>query len=577
MKLKLKGQKPIFRMVVLFLIFFSILIPFISSQGMEDKDILRVIGKINSVMVFSDRALVRRNQEVKLSEDKITLRFVRLPATVISDSIRASADGLNISSVSVRTISTGEDSELTNDPLKKKMISIQQEIRSENDRQSNYREQLKILSTLGQLTTAETDKQSRSNSIDVKTWGFSLDFLEHRRNDYQEKIQKSEERLEILNKNYAQASAAFLRMADAKRWSHAEVEVVCSGKPGSKGTVSIEYLVTGVSWKGIYDLHGSSEGGDFRLESRAALRQYTGEDWNNVEITISSARPSSGISLPTLKPWRVRQGSLALPNNNKNMTNSEEQSPSDIDISEGEDLANFVFRLPTRETVVSDNSDHRVTIDSAQLKGSISHVAIPTLSNYVFLKAKLKNTSKMPLLWNDVNVFMDGSYIGSSTPGSRAAVGQEFEMYLGPDQRIKLKRSLLKGEVAGSGFLGKTVLIENQWQIEVSNYTKRPRLVTVYDQYTVSADPNISTKFLGSSNTNFKKDANGTLVWTLNVKPGEQEKFDFSYSLEIPQTMWATIENANDDGNKPNESYDKVQQNSPASPKKIYNIERMFK
>ncbi|MBM9578121.1 mucoidy inhibitor MuiA family protein [Leptospira sp. 201903070] len=575
MKLKLENRQGAISHKILPFIFLFSLSPFLFLLDAQDTDSSRVIGKIQSVTIFSDRALVKRNQEIKLQGDETTLRFARLPATVVLDSIRASSDGaLNISSVSIRTISSGEDSELTNDPLKKKMISIQQEIRSETDRQTNFREQLKLLSSLGQLTTEESDRQLRTNSVDVKNWSASLEFLETRRNGYLEKIQKSEERLEQLNKEFAQTNASFLRMADAKRWSHSEVEVVCSGKAGSKGIVSIEYLVTNVSWRGIYDLHGSSEGGDFRLESRVAVRQYTGEDWKNVDITISSAKPSSAIFLPPLKPWRVSQGSLTQPSRN---VNSEEASPSDSEVSEGEDVANFTFRLPNKETIVSDNSEHRVTMDSAQIKGSISHVAIPTLSNFVFLKAKFKNTTKMPLLWNDVKVFMDGSFIGSYTPGNRTAMGQEFEMYLGPDQRMKLKRSLLKGEVAGAGFLGKTVQIENQWQIEVSNFTKRPRQVTIYDQFPVTADPNISTKFLGSSNDSFKKDANGTLSWTLLVKPGEKEKLDFSYSIEIPQTMWTSLENIRDDRNKANEIDDLKQQNAPASPKKIYNLERIFK
>ncbi|TGM58912.1 mucoidy inhibitor MuiA family protein [Leptospira adleri] len=578
MKPTLKITKPSsFRRILPATLSF-VLLPFFFFLNAEDPDSSRVVGKIQSVTLFSDRALIRRNHEVKLQGEDTALRFVRLPATVILDSIRASSDGgLGISSVSIRTIPAGEDSELTNDPLKKKMISIQQEIRSETDRQTSFREQLKLLSTLGQLTTEESDRQLRSNSIDVKTWSSSLEFLENRRNGYLEKIQKSEERLEFLNKEYAQANSAFLRMADAKRWSNSEVEVVCSGKPGSKGTVSIEYLVTNVSWRGVYDLHGSSEGGDFRLESRVALRQYTGEDWKNVDLTISSAKPSAAISLPLLKPWRVSQGSLSQPGYNKNAVDSDEQSPTDSEVSEGEDVANFTFRLPNKETVVSDNSEHRVSMDSAQIKGIVSHVAVPTLSNYVFLKAKFKNTTKMPLLWNDVKVFMDGSFIGSYTPGNRTAIGQEFEMYLGPDQRMKLKRTLVKGDVAGGGFLGKTVQIENQWQIEVSNFTKRPRQVTVYDQYPVAADPNISTKFLGSSHEGYKKDANGTLSWNLLIKPGEKEKFDFSYSIEIPQSMWTSLESVRNDRKTSNEIDDLREQNAPASPKKIYNLERIFK
>ncbi|PJZ69402.1 hypothetical protein CH373_14105 [Leptospira perolatii] len=553
------------------------LAPFSSSWSFEEKDMTKVVGRIGSVVVFSDRALVRRNQEVKIDSESTKIRFVNLPASIIPDSIRTSAEGLNISSVSVRSKPTDESAESEDDPFKKKMDLIQKEIRSENDKKANYQEQLKVLNSMSKLTTAETDKQVRVNAIDLKIWGSSLDFLEQRRSEYQSKIRKSDERIEQLNKDYEVANSAFLRSTNSKRWSDNEVEVICSGKPNTRGTVSIEYLVTNVSWKGIYDLHGSSEGGEFRLESRAAIRQYTGEDWNNVEITISGAKPSVGLFLPPLRPWRVRPGKLSAQGNaNKADTVSDEENAVGSESTEGEDLVNFVFRLSNRETIISDNSDHGVAIDSAKLKGTVHHIAIPLLSNFVFLRAKIKNTSKFPLVWNDVKVFMDGSFIGSSTLGTRAAVGQEFEMYLGPDPRMELKRTLLKGEVTEGGLLSKTVQIENQWQIEVSNYTKRPRQVTVYDQYPVSADPNISTKFLGSNNASLKKDENGILVWTLNLKPSEKEKFDFTYSMDIPQTMWASLESMNDDRKSVND-LPASPQNAPYKQKKVYNIERMMK
>jgi hypothetical protein len=55
--------------------------------------VTKVNGKVDSVTVFTDRAVVKRVQAVESAEKTGTLRFMALPQSLMTDSVRASGTG----------------------------------------------------------------------------------------------------------------------------------------------------------------------------------------------------------------------------------------------------------------------------------------------------------------------------------------------------------------------------------------------------------------------------------------------------------------------------------------------------
>jgi uncharacterized protein (TIGR02231 family) len=260
-------------------------------------------------------------------------------------------------------------------------------------------------------------------------------------------------------------------------------------------------------------------------------------------------------------------------------------TPEEPEVSDVNASTSMTVTLPGRETIASDNSDHRVTLSTTELKGSLFHIAIPSLSSHVYLRARLRNSSAMPLLWGTVNVFLDGNFIGVSNFSHHAAVGEEFDIYLGSDQRFQARRTLVKSEPKKSWGIGsEKVEIENQWQIEIANYSGKIRQLLVQDQIPVTADPNnITVKFLKSNYEKVMPDPNGILTWKIELKPGEKQKIDFSYEITIPQAVLNRFEQEeqnkgrargimNDDMMQQYESPNQVQKQ-----KKMYNIEQMLR
>ncbi len=504
----------------------------------------RVTGKVDEVTVFSDRAVVRRTQPLVVRASGGVLRFHSLPAALVREAVRASGRGLQITGVAVRPTSPATEREWLDDPLKVEVDRLDQKLRIEQDRVTTYNEQLRLVGSLGGLTTEKSDQELRLGAIKTDGWKAAVEFLEEKREAYQAKIRGSQLAIEKLQRERTEAASKLAGAQLARRSSPFEVEVGYVGTPGTNAEVTLEYTVTNVSWTAVYDLRGSAEGGAFQLISHANIRQTSGEAWESARVTLSTARPAVGTAPGTLQPWRLHERALAPPVPSRRAAGADVENNSGGTASGGTGgvSTTMTVQLPGRETIASDSSDHRVTLRTTRLGATLTHVAIPSLTAQVFLRARLQNATGMPLLGGPVSVFLDGNFVGTSAFSHRAAAGEDFDIYLGPDQRLQVKRTLLKGEVEGSGFFSKKVKITNQWQLEIANYSGKPRQVVVHDQYPVSADPNIEAELVGTSRQADRKDANGLLTWRCDVAAGRKERFDFSYSLTVPRAMWERFE-----------------------------------
>jgi len=544
----------------------------------------KVTGKIDAVTIYTDRALVKRTIGIDAAAKNGTLRFTGLPQSLMTDSVRANGKGVNITGVALRYVEKVAGDEWADHPLKKKLIKIEAQIRAENDALTNYREQLRVVDTMMRLTTNQSDREARANALNVDSWQKALAFLEEKRSGYQEKIRESDEKLDKLRKEQSRLSIRFNADVQVAKLSATEVEVSYVRATESAAKVELEYLVNNVSWTSVYDLRGSAEGSEFQLVSHAIIRQNTGENWPDAVVTLSTARPATSVSPGILQPWRVDASSLFSNRMNKGdsgRANAREDALESVSessgVSESGDSTTVSITLPGRENILSDNSDHRVTLSTASLKATLAHVAVPSLSNYVYLKARIKNSSPAPVQ-GTMNAFLDGNFVGAITLKNSAAVGEEFDVFLGADQRMQLKRTLKRGDIEKSGLFGGKIDVVNQWEIEVANFTKRTKEISVYDQYPIPADPNIATKYIGASRAETSKDANGILVWKVELKSGEKAKFDFSYSLTFPKETWENLARSVE-AKEPHPEAQYYQKNAPAAApqQRQYNLEKMMR
>ncbi|MBI2497225.1 MAG: mucoidy inhibitor MuiA family protein [Opitutae bacterium] len=111
-------------------------------------------------------------------------------------------------------------------------------------------------------------------------------------------------REELQNKiETAQNQLNELRGSGGKAFKTVTVRV--SAPAAGSLDVALSYTVTGASWSPSYDARVLSTERAVALGYFGIVRQSTGEDWKDVMLTLSTARPGLGGAAPVLGVWNL--------------------------------------------------------------------------------------------------------------------------------------------------------------------------------------------------------------------------------------------------------------------------------
>jgi uncharacterized protein (TIGR02231 family) len=311
----------------------------------------------------------------------------------------------------------------------------------------------------------------------------------------------------------------------------------------------LRYTVPGTSWSPSYDARVSSTDHSAQLGYFGLVRQGTGEDWKAVDLTLSTARPSLGGAAPILNPWIVQQReyqpSQPIPMAARQMrlkgevgiagaadaTVAQEAAFAEAQIANQATSASFHIQTPT--TVPSDNSPQKVPVTSVALATAPEYSATPKHVAAAFLTTKVTNNSDFPLLAGPMNVFLDDTFVASSSLPS-VMPGEKFDLALGADEGIAIKRKLNNRFTEDTGLVNKSKKITYDYTISVQNNKKTAEKIVVVDQVPVSRHEKIAVKVIAPTEREAKPDAEGTIKWTLSLNPGEKRDLPLKFSIEYP-------------------------------------------
>ena len=94
-----------------------------------------------------------------------------------------------------------------------------------------------------------------------------------------------------------------------KKERQMEVRVAVHADAAMSGSLKLKYQVREASWRPFYDarLTTGQKGTKptLSLMRRAGIRQWSGEDWSNVKLSLSTTSPQKGAQAPVLRPKRL--------------------------------------------------------------------------------------------------------------------------------------------------------------------------------------------------------------------------------------------------------------------------------
>ena len=156
------------------------------------------------------------------------------------------------------------------------------------------------------------------------------------------------------------------------------------------------------------------------------------------------------------------------------------------------------YELPTPRTIPSSPLVRRHVIAEVPLPSLIfTHILIPKLKSAAFLKAKLTNTSGIPLLSGQAGLTLDGSFLGNlSFP--RASPEETVVLELGVDQGLKVEyeQPTVKHGTQGMIGFGKEEIGTYKRMIRLTNTKGASVSLVVLDQIPVPQDERLKVTIL---------------------------------------------------------------------------------
>ncbi|WP_020657808.1 DUF4139 domain-containing protein [Amycolatopsis benzoatilytica] len=302
--------------------------------------------------------------------------------------------------------------------------------------------------------------------------------------------------------------------------------------------IELSYVVPGASWESGYDVRVRST--DVTVTSYGLVSQHTGEDWPECELTLSTARPANTVTIPELAPWYLdRQPPAPKARDLAAAYGAAAPAPGAGGragfasfVAQVEQGATAVTFRPARPVAIPSGAQgHRTTLAQLDLTADLDYVTAPTRGEEAYLRAKVVNTADHTLRPGRAAVFNETEFVGT-TQLELWAPGEERELALGVDDRIRVERELVR-RTASKATLSGQRRREAEYRTTVANHSPREAVVTVLDQAPVSRDDSITVRDLRTSPDPAEHTELGQLSWRLAIAPGASATVSLGYRVDV--------------------------------------------
>ncbi|MEB3217287.1 MAG: mucoidy inhibitor MuiA family protein [Nostocales cyanobacterium 94392] len=527
-----------------------------SSRKLLETDIV-------AVAVYTNQALVTRRGVIKLDGTEQELIVSQLPETIETDSVRVNGKG----NLAVRLLGVNVERIYTIESVVARISQLNQQIEQLEAQKRQFQAQMDALALQSRFLEGLREKTEEQFSISLARKSISLsetldllNFLGSQyteyaisMEDYKNQQRELDGQLEVLY-----ASLNQIRSPQPNLSFNLKVGIEALGVGDFE--LEVSYVVNRASWKPLYDIRVDSKNQSVNLVYLAQIIQNTGEDWTNVNLTLSTAKPGSGTLPPKPQPWYIdipqplmnpktrHFANTAMAGKSRNFDLNEENHSSEIEELEKEIVeaqtitteisqeGNVVtFNLDGNGNIPSDGAPHKTTIFQDDYPCNFSYIAMPRLVSFAYLQANLKNNSQgAVLLPGKANIFRDRVFVGVSDL-QNVVPGEEFKLNLGIDEGLKIERDLVEREV-DKKFIGNISKITYGYRLQVSNLLDSEAKLELLEQLPISRNEQIKVR-LNRTNPQIQPGEMGILKWNLTFAPQDKQEIYYQFTVEYPPQL----------------------------------------
>ena len=308
--------------------------------------------------------------------------------------------------------------------------------------------------------------------------------------------------------------------------------------PGS-GILTLGYEVPCSQWRPKHEAHLAPDGESVRMITHGMVWQNTGEDWKDVELTLSTARPSLGLDLTLPGPDQLKLRDKTEEERKTVKVQMRDQIVKDTgpERDEGPGVPDDGgqtqnFTAPGKVSIPADGEPYQVELTRFESAAESRFTAAPELSDRVFQRSLLRSGPN-PILAGPVDLYRNGGFVGRAFLDFVGA-GDSFYLDWGSDDFIQLSRKE-ESEEEEAGMVSKAKRIYTV-EIIVYNLNNHALEFELTERLPVSEIESVEVK-LDEAPGDTIPDADGFMKVNVDMRPQSERKLVFKYRLVMDKNV----------------------------------------
>ncbi|HRF46111.1 MAG TPA: mucoidy inhibitor MuiA family protein [Anaerolineales bacterium] len=514
-----------------------------------------LMTRVVAAEVYPDRARVTRIGDLTVAAGRCSIRITGLPLAAQPETFRAAGSG----SATARLLGVRAEIEQYVDTPAERVLAIQRDLEAAQDEVSLVTARIGVFERDVQhleALAAQAETFARGLALRERTTdqqGAVFDFLQTRRLELSRSIvaarrelRAAERQVDLLKRQLTQATSGAQKQ---RRVAVVDLDV---SRPGALA-LSLSYVSLGAGWQPRYDLRVI--GSALALSYMASVSQTSGEDWNDVALTLSTAQPALSLQVPEIEPWPIGPRPAPPVMGRALMAKAAAPTRADVDMAQSAPMeeapapaplaleaavvedagVSVVFRLPSRADIPGGGDPRIVTIAELPLEPRWDYAAAPRQVPAAYRRVRVINATAYTLLPGPVSLFEGDAYLGP-TEIELVARGQELELYLGVDDRIRIEAEPTRRDV-------EKVLLADKRRLRygirytIENLRETPISLQIRDHIPLPRHEQISVKLEAAEPRPTRQDDLNVLTWDIEIPVGGKREIMLAFAVEHPRSM----------------------------------------
>jgi uncharacterized protein (TIGR02231 family) len=514
-------------------------------------------SEIDAVTVFRDGARVTRTASVALETGTHVLSFEVLTPYIDTNSVRVKGKGKGaLSNINVYPLWRELLPEGDLVMLLARKEELERQLREIQEETQFYESRVKQFSTLVDsfVSTFPQFYSAGESTINTLT---DLDSLTSEKIlELKKAIREKSKKLKEANDEYQIVINNIDRYSRKKTEQVFVVDVTVDAAQRSEFKVEITYQTGGAAWTPVYDVN--IESGNATIRTNAAVGNRTREDWNNVQLTVSTATSKPAVVIepqpyyidiyrPQTELSKSAREARKMPAPAKKLDALDAKDRAgpiardELEAQAQPELAETfatpevalsgiqIYNVPGRVSIPADNANHPIVLTENMFPSERFYYWYSEAGSEVIAQDEITNGEGV-LLPGRMKVFASGDYMGESSislisPGEKIKLGARFTY------DVKVEKKLVSREAEKGGITKGKLRNEYKYLIKLNNYSSDKAKIELVDRIPHSLSPEIDIKTTSIKPQPDKQEL-GILRWKLELKPGEETEVSYEYNVE---------------------------------------------